>query len=1003
MVFLRTYTLVALLLMLATAAAAQPAAGEFPTVQGTRRALIVGISEYSEPSLKLNYAASDAALFREYLLKIEKLQAEDITYLTSNDPSAETYAGALGVYNALDQLLETTQPEDLVYIYFAGHGDVVKKITRYEGYLLAADANASQNYKGTGGVVALQDLNEYVGALTASGAKVVLVLDACHSGFAYKEGAQRNMESLNESFFNTTRYLSCKPDQFSYESGTLGHGYFTYYLVLGLMGAADVDDTNLQYKELGEFLYTNVYNESEEKQTPLVVTQNQREVLKAIDPQEKKASMEIVKKSSSIKDLLASRSSSGSGQTTTGSANDNPIIKAFNDALAAEAYYEGDNSALALYNNAKQTQQLPEKSLKKMQFALLKALSSTAQMLINYYIEGHEKLPGGQVFVRQAQHLDVCLSLMPADAPMRERLVTSKLFLEAYSIIRTKNYSNYPQAKEKLLKALELEPRAAYIHNALGVLYGQENSFDKAHIHYEKAKELIPNWAYPINNLGTNYFDQYQYKKAKYWYEEALARAPEYHTALQNLGALYKSQGKYQAAEQYYLRSADTSGALQAITLRNLGGLYEDRGNIKKALAYYKRALEQDPKDVDNYYNYSDLLIDEAIDIAQGEALLQEAIAIEPYFSKGHATYADLLRRYPKSEASYTQALELYDFAIANDPFYEWAYAGRGWLYSRQEQPDKALASFKAGIAANPEKPRAYYYLAQYYKSALTDFENAEKQYRNAIAKDSFYLPAYKGLVDLYNKNDKQEQSLALLHNLVRIDDEAPDSYNLLGNTYYSQGNNEEAINAYQRSLDVDSTYAKGFANLAYSLLQSKRYKAAVAAYRKAIDYNPYKNNVENFTLLLVTEGRRLKREGNLKAAETSFKEALHLDANYTSATALAEHYYFADRPQEALEVLQLLEAEQLSKTRKTKYYELSTKLAIDLEEVTLATASYNALTRLSPRPDKILGALTQALEGKTQEAKTTLTSLSPMYFNEQLLETKYSPATIQRIKKLKP
>ena len=66
--------------------------------------MIVGISEYNEPSLKLNYAASDAALFREYLLKIEKLQAEDITYLTSNDPSAETYAGALGVYNALDQL-----------------------------------------------------------------------------------------------------------------------------------------------------------------------------------------------------------------------------------------------------------------------------------------------------------------------------------------------------------------------------------------------------------------------------------------------------------------------------------------------------------------------------------------------------------------------------------------------------------------------------------------------------------------------------------------------------------------------------------------------------------------------------------------------------------------------------------------------------------------------------------------------------------------------------------
>ena len=84
-----------------------------------KRAFIVGVSDYFSESLKLNYAESDAALFKDYLLKVEQLPEDHITYLVNKD------AIALNIGRALRKLVNDTNEGETVYIYFAGHGDVV--------------------------------------------------------------------------------------------------------------------------------------------------------------------------------------------------------------------------------------------------------------------------------------------------------------------------------------------------------------------------------------------------------------------------------------------------------------------------------------------------------------------------------------------------------------------------------------------------------------------------------------------------------------------------------------------------------------------------------------------------------------------------------------------------------------------------------------------------------------------------------------------------------------
>ena len=82
-------------------------------------------------------------------------------------------------------------------------------------------------------------------------------------------------------FENSTKILSCGPNELSFESADLGHGYFTYYLVKGLVGNADSNtDNSLQYRELDDYLYDNVYTTVSKKhkqnQTPVLRTQNDR-------------------------------------------------------------------------------------------------------------------------------------------------------------------------------------------------------------------------------------------------------------------------------------------------------------------------------------------------------------------------------------------------------------------------------------------------------------------------------------------------------------------------------------------------------------------------------------------------------------------------------------------------------------------------------------------------------------------------------------------------------
>ena len=190
-------------------------------IEGTKRAVIIGVSDYNAKDLKLNYADNDAALFKNYLKNFEGLKDENISLLINKD------AVALSIIQELIKQFNQSEAGDVLYIYFAGHGDVVDDFGDKEGFLLAADASAQQEYY-SGGTIPLARIDKLIKNLSKKEVNVVLILDACRSGFTSEKSAQTNMGTIQAMFQNSTKILSCGENELSHEGSDVQHGYCTY-------------------------------------------------------------------------------------------------------------------------------------------------------------------------------------------------------------------------------------------------------------------------------------------------------------------------------------------------------------------------------------------------------------------------------------------------------------------------------------------------------------------------------------------------------------------------------------------------------------------------------------------------------------------------------------------------------------------------------------------------------------------------------------------------------
>ena len=236
-------------------------------------ALVVGISDYAEVN-DLTYARADAEAFARWLLD-SGVPTDHIRLLldaAGTWPELDGLSSELATLTKMRAKLEwlrrMAQPEDLVFVFFAGHGyqgtddDGDETTDGADEFLVLYDAEKSALE-----VTTLRDDEFGVFLDRIESNHVMVVFDSCYSGGQSRSlsGGTRPVGDDFDIFsdFSLEGKLvlaAAREDQEALEHEAFGHGVFTHFLLRGLDGQADADS---DYLITAEELYAYVSTEVE--------------------------------------------------------------------------------------------------------------------------------------------------------------------------------------------------------------------------------------------------------------------------------------------------------------------------------------------------------------------------------------------------------------------------------------------------------------------------------------------------------------------------------------------------------------------------------------------------------------------------------------------------------------------------------------------------------------------------------------------------------------------
>jgi len=249
-----------------TSAALTPASDPARKLYRESWAVIVGINDYQNWP-KLRYAVNDANSMEEALVTKFGFKRENIRKLVNGDATRQHIMEVLG-----DEFTDSrkVQRDDRVFFFFAGHGATrTFEDGRQLGFIVPVDADRENYYSTAISMTSLREASDLIAAK-----HIYFIMDSCYSGLALSRGSgsfARDRSYLEEVTRRTAREILTAggADQQVADDGPGGHSVFTWALLQGLDGQADLDGNGvITASELGAYVSPIVSQFA--KQTPTV-------------------------------------------------------------------------------------------------------------------------------------------------------------------------------------------------------------------------------------------------------------------------------------------------------------------------------------------------------------------------------------------------------------------------------------------------------------------------------------------------------------------------------------------------------------------------------------------------------------------------------------------------------------------------------------------------------------------------------------------------------------
>jgi serine/threonine-protein kinase len=360
-------------------------------------------------------------------------------------------------------------------------------------------------------------------------------------------------------------------------------------------------------------------------------------------------------------------------------------------------------------------------------------------------------------------------------------------------------------------------------------------------------------------------------------------------------------------------REVSANFVLSGTFEQSAGHLRIDAALIDTATARPIRTRVISGSDADPF-TFEDRLLDAAVqmlDLPLGPGDRSRLVARDTLVAAAAMAYLQgrgALQSYEKPE-NVDRAIAAFDRALALDPKYARAYAGRGEAFWRRfeatkatQWTDAALASCARALVLDARLSAAGTCLGRVH-DGTGRYEEAVVEYQRALESDPVNSEAYAGLGHAQEKLGRFDDAEATYRAAVRLRPQFWVNYNRLGSFYFSRARYAEAAEMFAQVIALAPDSFRGYSNLGGAYIQLGRYDDAIEAFNKSAAIRPTPTAYSNLGTALFNRGRFAEAartfEQGVKLAESDARNAQHLRELYGG---LADAYYWApnERPRAA-------------------------------------------------------------------------------------------------------
>ncbi len=295
---------------------------------------------------------------------------------------------------------------------------------------------------------------------------------------------------------------------------------------------------------------------------------------------------------------------------------------------------------------------------------------------------------------------------------------------------------------------------------------------------------------------------------------KALSLQPKNPVTLRMLGIVCQQMGDLPAAE---------AQALAALELdpnyywgwHTLGEFLLQRGESQEGMRCIHRARSLNITEPSSYFLVAEVFGEQGqLDMAQAE--LHKLILLAPPASTFSEAQA-LLGEFKRDLGDRDGAISYFTMAADTDPNAANPWAALGEMAREDERWEDALRCYREALARDPEAADLQVQLGYILLEAGT-VKDAEHTFCKALEADPSEYSAYLGLSECARKAQRPEDQLRMVKEAMTLAPDDPDVWNAHGVALEVSHRFEEATQAYNKALGLDSHHRKAANNLGFLL-----------------------------------------------------------------------------------------------------------------------------------------------------------------------------------------